>query len=163
QKFQAWGRGIMALGGGIALAAATITAPFLYGLNVFSEWGKEALVASRQTGIGFEAVQGIAIGLRTDLDGLIHSVGHMNSFRDHLAHGSKEAARAMEELGLSAEDMLGPMSQEERLRRFAEAIARIQDEGQRSATARRVFGRGADEMDFSGGVSGLRSREARAR
>ena len=162
-KFKAWGKGIMSLGAGITAAAALITAPFLYGLSVFSDWGKEVTTASRETGIGFEAVQGISIALRTDLDGLVHSVGHMNSFLGELAHGSAEAARELRDLGLDAGELLGDMSEEDRVRKFAEAIASIGDAAERGAAARKIFGRGAIHMDFSGGVEGMRAREARGR
>lgn len=159
---QSWGKGIMAIGAGITAAGAAITTPMLKGLDIFIEMSGSALSASRRTGIGFEAIQGIAAGLRVDMEGLARSMMHMGVFLEGLAHGSHEAADAVRELRLDANQLLTG-TEEERIRSITEAIAGMTDASQRGAMAHRIFGRQAFEMNFGGGVAGLRAREARAR
>lgn len=162
KRFKAWGKGIMALAAGIGASAATITAPFLYGLSVFSDWGKEVALASRETGISFRELEGLAGGLRVGLDELVPGIGKMSAFLNEAAHGSAEANRAMQEMGITLEEVRN-MTQAERLYRFADGIASIGDAAQRVAMQRTIFGRGGLALNLEGGSEGLRRRAERER
>jgi hypothetical protein len=148
-------------GASIAAAGAVITAPFYKGLSVFSDWGKEVSQASRRTGIEFGQLQQLAYATGGDMDGLAASVDKLDSFLESAANGSQEAARALGLLGLSFAD-LNQMSQHDRLLAIADGLNQIGDAGQRAAIRRQVLGRGAGNLNISGGAAGIREREASA-
>src|SRR5438034_615383 len=66
-----FGKSVAGIGGALAAGAATITAPFLYGLSAFAEMGKEVVFASRETGIGFEQMGALAYALGGDIEGAV--------------------------------------------------------------------------------------------
>lgn len=160
QKFQAWGRGIASIGAGIAAGGAAITAPFLHGLSVFTAWGDEMRQTMRQTGIEFQTLDSILDGVRVSGEELVPSVAKMSEFMQAAGTGSADATRALQEMGLSLEE-LQAASQGERLLMFADGLARIGDEGQRIARQRDVFGRGGLALDLTGGRAGIGARAAR--
>jgi hypothetical protein len=162
KKFQEFGSSIVKVGDGIAAAGAAITAPFFKGLAIFSEWGKEISSASRMTGIGFERIGELSYATGGNLDTLSTAIAKMNAMMEGANRGGRGAITTLRELGLTFEELEG-MTVEERFTRIADALNNIADPGQRSALAVKAFGRGALELNLTGGASGLAGRGARGR
>ncbi len=160
-KFQAWGKGIMSLGAGISAAGAAITAPFLYGLSVFTSWGDEVSMAMRQTGLSFQQTENIMRGTRTTTEELVPAFAHLSQFIVQAAHGSQEAATALQTMGLSVADLLA-MDPAARFDAIANSIANIGDANQRIAMQRTIFGRGGLALNLEGGQAGMNQRRERA-
>lgn len=161
KSVQNFGKTIGAIGAGIAAAGAAITAPFLKGLNVFSELGKETLKASRETGIGFEQMGTLAAALGGDIQDTVATIIKMDTFLEKAAQGGEEANRVLGMLGVSFAD-LNQADTHERMLMIADALEKVGDAGQRAALKREIFGRGAAGTNLSGGRAGITAREARA-
>lgn len=142
--------------------AAGITSPFIHGLSVASEWGKDIVASARMAGMGFEQTQSLAFALRIEMGALGAATGHMDSFLNQAANGSGEAAQALSQLGLTFQELNG-ITNDERIRRFAEALNSVADAAQRGALQRQIFGRSALGMDLSGGAAGIQQREQHGR
>lgn len=154
------GRTVAIMGATLGASGASVTAPFLHGLNVASETSSQIISASRRTGIGFTELQTLSYALKVDFDELAGATRKMNSFLDEAARGSADANLRLDELGLSVED-LQRLSQGDRLRRIADSISRISDVSQRGAAQTHIFGRAAMGMDLTGGAAGISGRQER--
>lgn len=161
RRFEVWGKDIAKVGAVIAGMAAVITAPFLGGLSVLSNWAGEVKTAMRETGLGFEQVQMLADGLKVGLDELTPVMGKLSSFLHQAANGSHEANAALAELGLTISD-LGNMNEEDRLLAIADAISKVGDANKRIALQREIFGRSGMNLNLEGGREGMRARRERA-
>lgn len=146
----------------LAAGAGAIVTPFVHGLQVASEWGASILDSSRRAGMGFEQTQALAYALRVSMEELGATTGHMDSFLQQAANGSAEASQALNLLGLSFQDLQG-MTNDERIRRFADALNNVADAAQRGALQRQIFGRGGLSLNVAGGAAGLREREQHGR
>lgn len=160
-KLKSWGTSVMAMGAGLAAGASAMLAPFLQGLQVFSEFGTEAVSAMRMTGMAFEELDEIMDGMRVSSEELVPAVAKMSAFITEAAQGGREATRAFDALGLSIDEMSG-MSQGDRVMRIADALNGIADAGRRIQLQRAVFGRGGLALNITGGAEGIRERAARA-
>lgn len=159
---KSWSKTVASIGAGIAGAGAAITAPFLIGLGVFAAQGGAIFAASRETGIGFEQMGALAATMGGDVDVAVRAIGRMDTFLQAVADGSKTHIQALGQLKLSFAD-LNEASQHERLLMIADALDKVADAGQRAALKRAVLGRGAAEINLSGGRAGIEARENRAR
>jgi hypothetical protein len=84
------------------------------------------------------------------------SVVRMNRVIGAAAGGNKAAAKALAELGLSADQLLS-LSPDERFLAIAEALSKITDPALQTAAAMQIFGRGAAKLReiLAGGGTGL--------
>jgi hypothetical protein len=167
QTFQNFGKTIAFAGAGIAAAGASITAPFLHGLGVFSAWGSEMTSTMRQTGMGMMEMDELMDGFGNTMDGtatsaetFVAAVRAMDNFVHSAATGSRDANAALQEMGLSL-TQIQQMSEPERMMAFADGLNRIADASQRGARLQDVFGRGARGLNIQGGAAGVRERAAR--
>lgn len=160
KKFQDWGKGIAVIGAGIAAAGAAVTAPFLAGLAVFTAWGGEMRTGMRETGIGFAQLDYLTKGLGVSTEELVPAVAKMSSFLLEAANGSDTANQALAQLGLTLGE-LSAMSQGDRVQRLAEALGGVADASKRIGLTRAIFGRGAMDLNVSGGAAGIAARAAR--
>ncbi len=158
---QAWGKSIAAMGAVVAATGLLISAPFLKGLDVVSEWASTTRTAMRQTGMSFEELDLALDGFRVSTEELVPAVAKMDEFILSAAHGSREANQALAEMGLNVSELQNA-SQGDRLLIFADGLNRIGDAGQRIARQRDVFGRGGLSLNIEGGSAGMRTRAARA-
>jgi hypothetical protein len=159
KDFQAWGKGIAAIGISVAAAGAAVTAPFLAGLAVFTTWGSEMRSGMRQTGIGFDQLTYLSQGLNTSVEDLVPAVAKMSSVLMEAAGGSETANHTLRELGLTMADLNG-LSSGDRLQRVAEALGGIADQNQRIALQRQILGR-SFQGNTTGGAAGIAARAAR--
>ncbi len=160
-KLQAWGKGVMAAGTGIAAIGASITAPFLYGLSLFGEAANEITETSRMTNMSLSEVQGVMNGLRVGADELQPAMKKMDAFLASAAQGAPEAMEELHRMKLSLAD-LSKMTEAERLMAFADGIQQIGDAAQRTNAQVKVFGRGGLKMNITGGSAGIGERANRA-
>ncbi|HZZ77459.1 MAG TPA: hypothetical protein VFE62_03010 [Gemmataceae bacterium] len=140
---------------------ASITAPLARGLETISSWGRETTVAMRETGLSFGELDTLVDGMRASTDQLVPALAHMSSFIEEAANGSQEAARRLDQMGLSLDAVLAA-SQGERAIMIADGISRIADAAQRTALQRGIFGRGGLALNITGGRAGIVGRSARA-
>ncbi len=159
-KIQAWGQGVMAAGAGIGAIGAAITAPFLYGLSVFSDMGSDIVKTSRMTNMSFGEVQAAMAGTKLSADELTTATKRMDMFISSAAEGSPEAVHQLQMMGLTIGD-LANLTEYERLLLFADGIQKIGDASQRSTAQVKVFGRSGLEANLVGGAAGVRKRAAR--
>ncbi len=160
-SLQTWGKSIMAIGASVAAIGVMIAAPFLQGLDVFSQWGNEVRTTMRQTGMEFETLDVLMDGLRVSGEELVPAVAKMDEFLLSAGNGSREANQALREMGLSLEE-LQQASQGDRVMMLADGLSRISDAGLRIARQRDVFGRGGLSLNIEGGATGIRARAERA-
>ncbi len=156
-----WGKGIAAIGGVIAGVGAAITAPFLASIPAFASAGGEIVTAARRTGLGFEQLQSLNAALGGDLDSTTSGLMKMGIWMRQLANGGQEASLVAGRLGLSFEQ-LNAASAAERFTMIADALAKIQDVGNRNAISREIFGRNFSG-NITGGAAGLEARANRHR
>jgi hypothetical protein len=160
ERMKSLGKTVTIMGALLAGSGASITAPFLHGLNVASETAGAIISASRRTGIGFAELQTLAYALKVDFDELAGATRKMNTFLDEAARGSAGANERLSELGLSINDLMR-LSESDRLVRIADGMSRISDAAQRGAAQTHIFGRNAMGMDISGGAAGIQERQQR--
>ncbi|HZZ77179.1 MAG TPA: hypothetical protein VFE62_01590 [Gemmataceae bacterium] len=155
------GKTVGLFGAAMAAAGAAMTAPFLRGLGVAAEWGRETQTAMRETGLSFAEFDLLSDGMRVGAEELVPALSHMSSFLQDAANGSEEAARRLDMMHLSLDGLIGA-SQGERALRIADSISRIGDVAQRVAMQRAIFGRGGLALNIEGGRAGIEERDRRA-
>jgi hypothetical protein len=138
-----------AMAGGLGLAIKT-----------FTTMGDEMAKASARTGVSVEALSQLAYAAgqsALDFDSLEKSIRHMQKVIVDAAGGSKEAAKALADLGLSAAALRG-MSADKAMEKIADGLEAIHDPAKRATAAAAVFG---DRMGarllplMAGGAKGM--------
>ena len=162
KKFAAWGKGMEVAGAAMGAASTSMQAPFIYALHVLTEDGNHLYQVARQTGISIAELGPLAYATGGDLDALATAVRKMNSFLEQASHAAPNAQRALNELGLTFQELNG-LTTEQRLERIADALSHVHDAGQRSALQTQILGRAAGALNLSGGQEGLQRRQENAR
>ncbi len=155
------GKTIGIVGAAMAATGAAMMAPFLRGLGIASEWGRETQTAMRETGLSFQEFDLLTDGMRVGAEELVPALAHMSSFLQDAANGSEEAARRLDMMHLSLDGLLAA-SQGERALRIADAISNMGDVAQRVAMQRGIFGRGGLALNIEGGRAGIEERDRQA-
>jgi len=168
-RLQSLGRGAMARGAMITGAGAAMLAPLTAAVKSFASQGDELDKMAQRTGVaagslaelGFAAEQSGA-----DLNAVEGAVLKMNRRlgRITVGQGSGQQVKAMEELGLSVEQ-LNKMNPEERFLALADAMARYGDDAAAAGLAQRAFGTGVDAILplLTQGRQGIEALRAEAR
>lgn len=160
-QFQAWGKGIAALGAVIAAGGAAVAAPFLSGMGDFMAWGAETRTAMRMANVSFEESRLLMNGFRLSAEELPATMAKADEFMVAAAGGAAAATDALRDMGLTLGELQG-MSRADRMLAFADGLGRIGDESLRVARTRDVFGRGGLSANMDGGSAGVRARAGRA-
>jgi hypothetical protein len=138
-------------------AAAGVVAAFAKGVHSFVQTGDKLQEMSIKTGLSVEALSTLARQAgqtNTDLDALKLGLNVMNRVLGQVDAGGKAAIATIQSMGITAKELEGK-TPEEKLERFAQAIAGIEDPTKRSAAALKIFGRqGTDLIPFLLEVSG---------
>jgi phage-related minor tail protein len=129
--------------------------------------GDEMDEMAARTGFSVEAlseykyVAGLA---GVELDGLEVAVKKMQNTVTDAQNGTKAAAAALDQLGISAQSLRG-LSPEEQFDRIAAAVAGIEDPTRRAALAQDVFGRSGTDLlpMLAGGADGIARLRQEAR
>jgi len=172
-QLRSFGRAVTEIGAGLKTAGtwlagigAAIVAPLVGAAKLYGDVGKELVGMSRRTGMSVEALSELSYAAGqsgSNLETLETGVRRMQRVIGEVAGGSKAAADALADLGLSAAGLLG-MKPEEQFSAVADALSRIADPTLRAAAAMQVFGRGGTALlpMLSGGAAGLAEMRAEA-
>lgn len=155
-----WSSGLRGAIGPLNAVAAVITGMAAAAVNQFSTFGDEIDKMRSRTGLTAVELSQLshAAGLSdTSLGSLQNGLTKMQRFMREASQGGATATGVLNELGLSAEQ-LQSATNNEKLGLFADALARIDDPGQRAAVAMDIFGKGAVDLLplLAGGSAGLR-------
>lgn len=160
------GSSMMSIGNRLMTAGSAITAPILGAAAAFSEVGDAVAKMAARTGLSTEAVSafGFAAGQSgTDIGTLEKGVRTMQRTLDTAAQGGKAASKAFERLGVDV-GALKQLSPEDQFLALSDALAAVEDPGERAAVAMQVFGRAGTALlpMFSDGAAGIRALMAQA-
>lgn len=128
------GLGIVAALGGAAAKAAD------FGSNVADLSQRVGITAETASQLAYAADQSA-----TSIDTLEIGLRNMQKTVIAAGDGNKQAAAALDAIGLSAEQLAG-LSPERRLMAIADAVAAIEDPGVKSSVAMRIFGKAGAEL-----------------
>lgn len=122
---------------------------------------------AQRTGISVEALSALSHAAQmsdTSMESLQSALVKMTKFIEGAASGSGEAAKALQQLGLSASALKG-LSPERQFETLADALNAIPDPGQRAVAAMEVFGKGAADIKIllNEGSEGIRAFTDEAR
>jgi len=156
------GSSMMSIGSRLMAAGSAITAPIAGAAAAFSEVGDAVQKMAARTGMSTEAVSalGFAAGQSgTDVGTLEKGIRTMQRTLDTAAQGGKAAAKAFERLGVDVNE-LRQMSPEDQFLALSDALAGVQDPGERAALAMAVFGSAGAALlrmleDGAGGIRAL--------
>lgn len=167
RQLQKWGGAIRGLGLQLAGAGAAVLGPLAVAGASFASHGEELERSSKKTGLSVEATSTLGYAAEqtgTDHEALEVGIAKMSKTLTQAAGGSKTANAALEQLGLSVQD-LNNLSQEDRLKKLADGITGIQDPAARTAAAMGVFGKGGAALLplLTQGSAGIAAMQDRAR
>lgn len=158
-KLKSWGASITAMGAGIMAAGAAILTPLLGAAQVFNQMGSALNDASDRTGMAVEdlsALQFAAEQTGATFEDLEKGIGKFQKLIVEAAEGNAEAAKTMEDLGLSASE-LAKMDPADAVGKLADGIAGIENPAKRAAVAMAAMGKGGKALIpmFKDGAKGL--------
>jgi hypothetical protein len=156
------GSSMMSIGSRLMAAGSAITAPIAGAAAAFSEVGDAVQKMAARTGLSTEAVSafGFAAGQSgTDIGTLEKGIRTMQRTLDTASQGGKAAAKAFERLGVDV-NALKQLSPEDQFLALSDALAQVQEPGERAALAMAVFGRAGTALlpmleDGAGGIRAL--------
>jgi TP901 family phage tail tape measure protein len=142
--------GLAALGGGAALGQIMSNA---------IEAGSAIHDLGQRSNLTAEMLSGVKMGVEqagSSLEVFNKAAIRLNKSTDAAMGGSKKMASAFAELGISVE-AFSKLSADDKIRTFAEALSKVNDEGQQQAIVQRVMGQqGVQLMEiWRGGAKGL--------
>lgn len=165
ERLSSFGKTTMIAGGAIAAAGAAIVGPVIAAAQSWSNYAGDLEDASLRTGIAVESLSTLNLvageqGASTEA--LSKGLIGMAKFADALAGGSKEAADALQQLGLSQSQFLA-LSPEDRFKALADGVAAISDPTLRATVAMKAFGKSGVELlpmlaSGSKGIEGLQAK-----
>ena len=165
ERLSSFGKTTMIAGGAIAAAGAAIVGPVIAAAQSWSNYAGDLEDASLRTGIAIESLSTLNLvageqGASTEA--LSKGLIGMAKFADALAGGSKEAADALQQLGLS-QSQVRALSPEDRFKAMADGVAAIADPTTRATVAMKAFGKSGVELlpmlaSGSKGIEGLQAK-----
>jgi predicted HAD superfamily Cof-like phosphohydrolase len=173
-RLRAFGAAVHTIGAGLTTAGAWMTGLGLAavgGLGMaarsFAKTGDALVEMSQRTGLSVETLSELDLAARKSgigLDEVGKAVRRLQVVITNAADGSKSAAKALAEVGLSARDLVGKGT-EEQFKAVADAISRIPDASARAAAAVTLFGRAGTQMlpFIKDGRAGIEAFQTEAR
>ncbi|GMV72840.1 MAG: hypothetical protein AMXMBFR77_26770 [Phycisphaerales bacterium] len=167
RQLRAFGAGVKAIGIGVLVGSAAITAPILAAGRAFAATGDALEKMSRRTGIGVEALSELGFAAEQSgggLEVLEKGVRTMQRTINDAERGLSTAVDAFDDLGLSSDRLRG-LSPEAQFKTIAEAISRVEDPTKRAALAMQIFGRAGTQLLplMEEGADGIEALQAQAR
>jgi len=167
QQIGKLGSAISSAGVKMSALGAGIVTPVFAATVAFADAGSALFDMSKRTGVATEALSVLKFAADqtgTDMGGVEVALKKMQKTLFAAGNGSKEAAKALEMVGLSASDLAG-LSADEQLGKIADGLMAIQDPGTRAAVAMQIFGKsGTDILPLlDGGSAGLKAFAEQAR
>ena len=159
QHLNEFGSSMIGVGARAVAVSAGMMGSILLASKAYADAGSALVDMSQRTGVGIEALGRISHAAKmsgTDMETVEKSIRKMGVTIDGAFRGKKEAIKTIEDLGLSLGE-LNTMSPDEQLATIADALAKIEDPGEKAATAMRVFGKSGAELlpMMSGGAEGM--------
>lgn len=142
------GKGMIAIGGGVAAIGASITGPLLAAVNSFAGAGDELNKMSDRTGIAVSALSELKYAAAQSGADLATLEGGMRKMQDSLgeaAKGSDSAIAKFTALGLSVTDLMA-MTPDQQFKAIAQGISEIQDPALRTAATIDVLGKSGTNL-----------------
>lgn len=147
-RLKTFSRQIGAIGGVMAGMGTAVIAPMAAAVKVFADAGDKLHKMSQRTGVSVETLSALdyaATQSGTSIEGLEKAMAGMARFALQVSQGSGEAAKDIEALGLSVNDLQSGTA-EERFLKLARAIRGIEDPVERAGMSMRVFGKSGRDM-----------------
>ena len=167
KRLKAFGEGLRSIGTKLAaIGGAALTA--LFGTaKTFADMGDSLDEMSARTGVSVETLSelGFAAELAgADMETLETGLRKMQKTISEAISGSKSAADALAQLGLSVADLKG-LSPEQQFKLLADRISQIQDPTARAAAAMEIFGKSGTRLLplIADGAKGLAKFQEQAR
>ena len=162
-----WGSSLVGVGKDISKVGGIMLAPFLASAKMFADAGSQLNDMSDRTGVAVEALSELQYGAEQSGASMEDLEGGLRKMQNKLADaagGSKEAQKALNELGLDVQEF-GNKTPDEQLALFADKIAEIKDPALKTAYAMDIFGKSGTKLlpMLSGGAKGLKENAAEAK
>lgn len=148
RRFSAFGGMMMGVGGKAAAAGTLLATPILAAVSNFASTGDALNKMSQRTGVSVETLSELAYAAGqsgSSLEELGVGMKGMAKFTDAVAGGSQEAAKQLDDLGISAKEFMAS-SPEKRFEMLADGIDSIADPQLKAAAAMTVFGKVGEGM-----------------
>lgn len=167
QRLQRFGAAIRGIGLQFAVPAAAVFAPLVAASQTYAEVGDKLAKASTRTGASVESLSTLGYAAKqsgADLESLETGIKKMSKTLVEAAQGSAPAIDALREVGLTVAD-LAKLSPDERFKKIADGLSRIQDPAVKSTAAMEIFGKGAIALLplMQDGARGIELLQQRAR
>ena len=161
-----WGGSMQGMGMKIAAIGGAMAAPFLLAVKSFTAVGDALNKMSIRTGMGVEALSGLAFAAEqsgADLQTLEKGLIGMARTVLNADMGLAAAVDSLKMLGLEVDQLKG-RSPQEQFTMLANAVSKIKDPSTRAALAMQVFGKAGQKLIpmMAGGAAGIRALQAEA-
>jgi len=165
-KMRGFANSLTAVGKQIGAVGLGIVAALGGAVKKATDFGSSVADLSQRVGITAETASQLAYAAEqsaTSIDTLEVGLRNMQKTVVGANDGNKQAAAALDAIGLSARQLSG-LSPEQRLLMIAEALRKIEDPGVKSSAAMRIFGKAGAELVplLDEGASGIKAMMQRA-
>lgn len=166
-RLQAFGAGVTAIGGKLAVGGAAMLAPFIASAGVFIKAGDQLDKMAARTGISVEALSELGYAASqsgTNIETLEKGIRTLQRSIADAGRGLATQTDALEDLGLTYA-MLTNLNPEQQFKTVAEAISRIEDPSKRAALAMMLLGRAGTMLLplMQDGAAGMEALQDQAR
>jgi len=156
---QGWTSGLQGAITPLNVFATAVLGAAGVGIAKFTELGSQLTDMAARTGVSVEALSGLRFAAGqtdTSMESLQAGLKFQGKFMQQLAEGSRAAGDTLKQLGITTGELAG-RSADERFLIFADRLSQIDDVGQRSAMAMKIFGKGAIDLLplMQGGAAGI--------
>ena len=160
------GKSMSSAGTKMAAIGAGVVGPIFASAMAFASVGSALNDMSKRTGVATESLSVLQFAAEqtgTDMAGVETAVRKMQKAIFAAGNGSKEAADALAQVGLSAADLEG-LSADQQMGRIADGLMAIEDPGTRAAVAMSIFGKSGTSIlpMLEGGSAGMAAFAAEA-
>ena len=161
------GKSMSSAGTKMAAIGAGVVAPIFASAMAFASVGSALNDMSKRTGVATESLSVLQFAAEqtgTDMGGVEIAIKKMQKAIFAAGNGSKEAADALAQVGLSAADLEG-MSADQQMGKIADGLMAIEDPGTRAAVAMSIFGKSGTSIlpMLEGGSAGMAAFAAEAK
>ena len=161
------GKTMSSAGTKMAAMGAGIVGPIFASAAAFANVGSALFDMSKRTGVATESLSVLQFAAEqtgTDMGGVETALKKMQKSIFAAGTGSKEAAKALAMVGLSASDLEG-LSADQQMGKIADGLMAIQDPGTRAAVAMQIFGKSGTAIlpMLEGGSAGMAAFAAEAK
>lgn len=164
KRLKAWGQGVTAMGQKFLAAGAAVGSAAGAAGKLFSDVGDSLQKMSQRTGLSVETLSELAFAADSSGTSLETIEAAVRTMQKNLAGGAAATRETLSQLGLSLESLQG-LNPEQQFKTLADAIANIQDPGQKAALAMALFGKSGTQLLplFAEGAAGIEAMQKQAR